>query len=78
MSYAVTIRKTDGTIVNTSTNAYPSGLRPNVDDYVQITVGGVASYYKVGWVAFRNDPLAGPQVTIGAALPSDPSPPPPT
>ncbi len=78
MSIPVTVKKTDGTIASTTTGAYASAYRPDVGDYLKLTSGVPSGWYTVRWVAFEVDAAGAPKVTIGAALPSDPSPPPPT
>jgi hypothetical protein len=62
----------------TSTNAYGSAYRPQPGDYLQLTVGGSTAWYTVRWVSWTTNPLGGgPQINIGAALPTEPPPPPP-
>ena len=63
---------------STTTNAYGSA-RPIVGDYVRLTVGGVTNVYTVRWVLWETDAFTGAsKATIGAALPSDPGPNPPS
>lgn len=76
MAISVTVRRTNGTITTVSTSVYGS-YRPEPGDYIQLSVDGVTAYYKVAWVGWPISPT-GVQITIGAALPSDPPPPPPT